>query len=199
MAQSTTDSTEKRPREKQRLFLAVPASDEVINPVLESLEASLEQLPPLVAVPRKNLHMTLIFLGNQGTDSTDKELIPLIEETLAECHPGRIHFRQVAGFPHTRSPRHLVLEGVASASAQGLQNNLREALNRFLPEENGKDKHWRPHITLARFQEKQPRPIEPVPWQSEFPFNELVLYRSETTMHGPVYHELRRWSLSDSE
>lgn len=199
MTKSTHEKSNNNQASRQRrLFLAVPVGEDIVEPALDSLKASLEALPPLNPVPRQNLHLTLIFLGNQPANAIEEKLIPVIEETLAQCHPGRIYLRQVAGFPTTRTPRHLALEGYASTSAQALQSSLREALAELLPQDKGKEANWRPHITLARFREKQPRAIEPVPWQAELPLGDVILYQSETTMHGPIYHEIKRWSLSDS-
>lgn len=177
-----------------RCFLAAPVTDELADALVTSMEASLEDLPPLKVTPRDNLHLTLVFLGNLGETTLDEQLVPAVTRILESANPGRVYFRQVAGFPSTESPKHLVLEGYGSPSAE----SLRDALNSGLADlkaSGSATRQWRPHITLGRFRDPESSSITPTPWQAELPVGEVVLYESETTMYGPVYRARHRWTL----
>lgn len=182
-----------------RLFLAAPVDDGLARPLLESLRASQNDLPPLKPTPRDNLHLTLLFLGDHTSTSVNEDLIPRIDETLSQAIPGRIHFRQVAGFPSTKEPKYLALEGYGSPSAQALREQLIQGLAGLLPSSGKSDGNWRPHVTLARLLEASTGGIEGTPWRVDLPLRQIVLYRSQRGLHGSVYTALHQWDLTDSD
>lgn len=181
-----------------RLFLASPVDDGLATPLLESLMASQDDLPPLKPTPRENLHLTLAFLGDHSSASVTENLIPRINDALSQATPGRIHFRQVAGFPSTKEPRYLALEGYGSPSALALREQLMQALADLLPPRGKGDGNWRPHVTLARLREASPGGIEGTPWQVDLPLRRIVLYRSQRGLHGSLYTALHQWDLTES-
>ncbi|WP_281247517.1 RNA 2',3'-cyclic phosphodiesterase [Vreelandella utahensis] len=178
-----------------RSFLAVPVGKSVADPLMATVNASTHALPPLRVTPWANLHLTLVFLGAIPRSVLDEQVIPRVGELLAGGRPGRIHFRQVAGFPDPGSPRHLVLEGYASPTIETLQRTLREGLAETLGHAR-QEQQWRPHITVAHFRDRKPRPITATPWQAELPVAEVCLYESEQGLHGPVYRVRERWPLA---
>lgn len=177
-----------------RSFLAVPVADTVAEPLMATVNASTPSLPPLKATPRANLHLTLVFLGSLTRSTLSQQVIPRVSELLADARPGRIHFRQVAGFPDPGKPRHLVLEGYASATIETLQRTLREGLAETLGQSQ-QERQWRAHITVAHLRDRRPPAITPTPWQAELPVSEVCLYESQQGLHGPVYEVRERWSL----
>ena len=179
-----------------RSFLATPVTDALATALLESVEASRQDLPPLRVTARENLHLTLVFLGNLTAEELDDTVIPRVSDVIDQAVPGRVHFRQVAGFPSKQHPRHLVLEGYGSPSAESLQENLRQSLQSLTG--NREHKTWRPHITLGRLKDGAEEAITPTPWQAELPIGEVCLYESQTTIHGPVYRVRHRWSLGQT-
>ncbi|KAA8985274.1 RNA 2',3'-cyclic phosphodiesterase [Halospina sp. K52047b] len=178
-----------------RSFLAVPVGQSVAEPLMATVNASTHALPPLRVTPWANLHLTLVFLGAIPRTVLDEQVIPRMGELLADARPGRIHFRQVAGFPDPGSPRHLVLEGYASPTIETLQRTLREGLAETLGHSR-QEQQWCPHITVAHFRDRKPRPITATPWQAELPVAEVCLYESEQGLHGPVYRVRERWPLA---
>ena len=177
-----------------RSFLAVPVGDTVAEPLITTVNASTDSLPPLRATPRANLHLTLIFLGSIKQATLNEQVVPRVGNLLHDARPGRIHFRQVAGFPNPDCPSHLVLEGYASPTMEELQSNLREELSDILGDPPG-DHPWRPHVTVGRFRDRNPRAVTPTPWQAELPVGEICLYESRNGLHGPVYDIRERWRL----
>lgn len=178
---------------KIRSFLAAPVTEALATALLESVEASRDDLPPLRVTSRENLHLTLVFLGNLTEQELDNTIIPRVSDIVDQVVPGRVYFRQVAGFPSKQQPRHLVLEGYASPSAEALQENLRQSFQELTGKRERKA--WRPHITLGRLKDGGEADITPTPWQAELPIGEVCLYESQTTIHGPVYRVRHRWSL----
>jgi len=178
---------------KIRSFLATPIPEALATALLEAAEASRKYLPPLRVTARDNLHLTLVFLGNLTVEQLDNTVIPRVTDIVDQATPGRVLFRQVVGFPSKEQPRHLVLEGTGSRSAEILQDSLRQDLQELTG--NQERRAWRPHITLGRFKKNTAPEITPIPWQAELPIGEVCLYESQTTIHGPVYRVRQRWSL----
>ncbi len=177
-----------------RSFLAVPVGDAVADPLMATVNASTDSLPPLRATPRANLHLTLVFLGSIKRAELNETVVPRVGDLLADARPGRIHFRQVAGFPDPDNPRHLVLEGYASPTMEELQRHLREGLSDILGA-SPEDRPWRPHVTVGHFRDRKAPAITPTPWQADLPVGEVCLYESQNGLHGPVYEVRERWRL----
>jgi len=178
---------------KTRLFLAAPVDDALANELLNSLAASANALPPLDPITRENLHLTLLFLGQHPESAIEDRLIPAIHKALEDARPGRIHLRQVTGFPKADAARCLVVEGYPSETIKALQQRLQEQLD-STPQ--GAEAIWRPHITLARFRQTPDEAITAMPWLQDFPVGEVILYRSDPGANGPVYTAVKSWHLS---
>lgn len=181
---------------RARLFLAAPVPGTLAEELTRSLEASREALPPCHPVPKENLHLTILFLGEQTATHLNQTLIPLIESSLSDARPGRIHLRQVVGFPDSDAPGCLVLEGYPSESLRQWQVALQKRLLPQLDVSGGQERAWRPHITMARFPATPDRAIQAMPWQEDLPVSELVLYRSDPGESGPRYTALQHWTLN---
>lgn len=188
-----TSDNDRSGTRKIRSFLATPVTEALATALMESVEASRQDLPPMRVTARDNLHLTLVFLGNLTEEELDDTVIPRVSDIVDQAVPGRVYFRQVAGFPSKQQPRHLVLEGYGSPSAETLQDSLRQSLQALTGDREHKT--WRPHITLGRFKDSSGSEITPTPWQAELPVGEVCLYESQTTIHGPVYRVRHRWSL----
>ncbi|TDT43066.1 2'-5' RNA ligase [Halospina denitrificans] len=179
-------------KKKIRSFLATPVPEALAAALMESAEVARKDLPSLGVTARDNLHLTLVFLGNLTEEQLDNTVIPRVTEIVDEATPGWVYFHQLAGFPSEQRPRHLVLEGDASPSAEMLQESLRQGLQDLIG--NQEPRAWRPHITLGRFRKNGGPGITPTLWQAELPIGEVCLYESQTTPQGPVYRIRHRWS-----
>ncbi len=188
----------KSDNERFRLFLAAPVDAELAQPLVESLRVSQDDLPPMKPTPWDNLHLTLVFLGDHSSESVKQDLIPRIDGALSQAVPGRVHFRQVVGFPSTREPRYLALEGHGSPSALALREQLLQALVDVLPGNRQSENSWRPHVTLARLLEPETGALEGTPWQVDLPLRRVVLYRSQRGLHGSIYTPLHQWDLTEN-
>lgn len=179
-------------KKKIRSFLATPVPEALATALMESAEVARKDLPSLRVTAKDNLHLTLVFLGNLTEEQLDNTVIPRVTEIVDQATPGWVYFHQLAGFPSEQQPRHLVLEGDGSPSAEMLQESLQQSLQDLTG--NQERRAWRPHITLGRFRKNGGPEITPTPWQAELPIAEVCLYESQTTTQGPVYRIRHRWS-----
>ncbi|TVP58772.1 MAG: RNA 2',3'-cyclic phosphodiesterase [Halomonadaceae bacterium] len=189
---TTTDSSS-----SLRLFLAAPVDPLLSAQLHDSLVISRDMLPALRPVPVTNMHLTLAFIGNYPEQQLQQTLLPALQQALQEARPGRVYLRQVTGFPRADQASCLVAEGNPSPTLLQLHHLLQQTLAPIVdsPQDN-QPGLWRPHITLARFLNTPEDPVVATPWLQELPVSEVVLYRSNTTSHGPVYQALQSWSLN---
>jgi len=131
-------------------------------------------------VPDHNLHMTLLFLGNQPADKINN--IQVIVDTIS-CKNFTIALDQFGWFS---GPRVLWLGGPAPKALQELRQALIERISalglRF------DRRPLRPHVTLCRQVDQLPQwpRIEPIIW----PIAEFALVES---IANRPYRVLRSW------
>jgi len=139
------------------------------------------------AVPERNIHLTLAFLGsvpveriNELRDIAQSIQVPRFQLDLTRR--GCWKRSAVAWIAPDQTPASL------ASLALELQRRLREAGFRI------DDKPFRPHVTLLRKAKCKPdeaQPAEPIVWK----VGQFSLMRSETPQTGPVYTTIASWSL----
>ena len=133
---------------KKRLFLAIPLT-KTIRESFAQYQRSLN-LEDVRWIPKKNLHITLYFLGD-----TDEVTIPEIIEEL------NLFFNTVNSFslkfdkislapPGSKKPRIIWAEFEPNPEFENLMSGVRKILNKFAKEPS-EHKEIIPHVTLARF------------------------------------------------
>jgi 2'-5' RNA ligase len=138
-----------------RLFLALRLPDEALD-VLEAWQRAGLPADRVRIVPRGHLHVTLAFLGHRPAGE-----LPVVVEALREAASEAVDELRLTPvrYRETRSVGMLELadaEGRAGALAEGLQGRL-EALGVYRREARA----WLPHLTVARFRERQGLRLEP--------------------------------------
>ena len=174
-----------------RSFIAVIPPDDVLN----RIEAYLEQLKPLVRcrwVPRKQLHITMRFLGEHPT-----ERIEAIERAIDGIHikPFEVKLNCAGFFPNAKSPRILWLGSKQEIKELKILAEEIEAAavsSGFPPEKRG----FRPHLTIGRLHEEplsenfidvlRSKKFLPYSWTCR----SFSLMRSCLTPQGPIYTQL---------
>lgn len=186
-----------------RLFLACDIDDDVIHR-LESLIGTLAPLLPDVRwVRREAIHLTLKYFGDQPLDRVRD-----IDRAVASAGIGgkvsSFRLEGVGMFPHMHRPR-VLWAGISDGSAE--VTTLANALSESCEAEGfrGENRGYVPHITLGRFKKRTDAPEyvyeDIVERFSATVFGtvcpeELVLYSSELTPHGPVYTRMASWPLA---
>ncbi|MBI4979130.1 MAG: RNA 2',3'-cyclic phosphodiesterase [Spirochaetes bacterium] len=145
-------------------------------------------------VPAKNMHLTLLFLGDIPSADVDAYARMLAEQTKA-AHPFDIRISGIGAFPDKRHP-HVIYAGIqAPDDLSTLQRTIAsgaESLG-YRPEERA----YTPHLTLGRVIQNSGtsdaahigRALE----SAQFVMPDIIrvdavhLLKSELTPDGPVY------------
>ncbi len=173
-----------------RLFVAIPVTEPARSEVLALLERLRQTGWPVRWVGSEGLHVTLKFFGEVAPDRLE-----VIAEAIRIAGQGTGQFPlrldELGAFPSRQRPRILYVGLEAPAALELLQDRIErggEALG-FPPE--GKPFH--PHLTLGRLREGQkypPRALDDVGgWYEQLSFtgDQVILYESILTPHGPRY------------
>lgn len=169
------------PGNQRRLFFALWPDDEIRREIVRRREAlgriSRRQ------VPDANLHLTLLFLGNQPADRV-AGIETAVDEVSAETF--RLQLDRFGWFARARV---VWLGGQAPEAAQALVAALAGVLQPLELEFDVRP--FRPHITL--FRKVARRPDLPVPEPLAWPIGEFALVES---IPGSPYRVLGKWPLS---
>ncbi|GAB4125278.1 MAG: RNA 2',3'-cyclic phosphodiesterase [Wenzhouxiangellaceae bacterium] len=141
------------------------------------------------AVPVHNLHLTLLFLGNQ-TRPDITELCRRVNDLSAQRFA-----MQLDRFGWFARPGVLWLGGAATPPAVALVQRLRDcsdAIGLSCCRGHGSQHEWVPHMTLYRHVGQPPRLPDMTPLQ--WPVHEFVLLHSQPSQ---PYRVLRRWPLRE--
>jgi len=177
-----------------RCFVSVDIEDKGILDGLEEAQRRLASTgADLKCVERKNIHVTLRFLGDVR-EGLVSELRRLVSD--AEFEPFQAVLKGLGVFPNIRRPR-VVWAGIHEGAEElsRIFGHLEDPLGGlgFRPERRG----FSPHVTLARVRSgrNRERLMEEVARSSDEFFGEMQvrhirLKRSELTPRGPIYSTL---------
>jgi RNA 2',3'-cyclic 3'-phosphodiesterase len=188
--------------ENIRAFVALRMNAEAEDEIAAFID-ELRLIPSGIRwVSRRNLHLTLRFLG----DRVEPEVIARMHDELravaAYAAPITIEARGTGAFPSLARPR-VIWIGLSGAGLPELAQHVEEASVRSGLEPEGR--LYSPHLTIGRVRNnkgwKQVHRV--LVNASERPFgasqvDEMILYRSVRGSAGADYQELGRFSLSCS-
>lgn len=170
--------------ERLRLFLGLRLPEDVLDP-LERWQH--EQLSGRI-VPRRNLHVTLAFLGSRPAGE-----VPALARILAEgVRDARTIEFSARRYRETRSVGMVVLDdhtGEGSRLAGRVFGGL-EALGVYEREK----RPWLPHVTVVRFR-SAPKLDPPVPDLGTFEPSDAAVYMSSLRPSGAQYEVLEHVAL----
>ncbi len=169
-----------------RQFLAIPLPEELKNELGEVI-APFRGIKGLKPVRKENVHLTLLFLGDTGTEENFSELRKIT------FSPFTLSTTCIKLFPE-RKPRLIWLELEESEELNDLFNKITWV---FEVEEKLKA-----HITLARIKWLLPLDYRLVseeiglanPFEADFKVSHFHLYNSELRPEGPVYRVAETFS-----
>lgn len=180
-----------------RSFLAIAPPPEVVD----ALEDVQEGLPGASWTLPENLHLTLVFLGEQSVHALQD-----LDAGLAGMRKPRFSL-SLSGVGTFGLDRRIAFAGVSSACA-GRGAPLRE-LQAWLAaraEEAGvatERRKYSPHVTVARWRKGEMRRDRLEGWLAAnalfaagpFEAAEVTLYRSTLTRDGPIYEPMAAYPL----
>jgi 2'-5' RNA ligase len=183
------------PEGRQRLFVGIGVP-EAVHPALEEyLRATFGERLPGRAVPPRNWHLTLRFLG--ATTAAAREHFVHELGGLAAPPRFRVSLATPGAFPSARRARVLwVGVGDGAEALRRLAGEIEGAARRagFPPETQA----YTPHLTLSRIQ--PPADLRPSLSAAalagiDFPATAFALYRSVPGAGPPRYDELQVFAL----
>ena len=173
-----------------RAFVAVEIQDDTILDAIAKIQSEFKI--KATAVNKKNMHFTLLFLGevSEGTIGAIKEALGTISFKRFE-----VEFTHVGAFPNSRSPR-VIWIGVDDKSSRHLVDLALQVEKKLAPLGFRPDKPFKPHLTIFRVKNR----IDDISGTIErfkkvdlgkYAMTELKLKQSVLTPSGPVYSDLQ--------
>jgi len=187
-----------------RSFLAFelpPDVKEIISRVSRDLERYTRDVK---RVEVKNIHLTLVFLGNVKAEDIGP-LGDAVQEVCLGYGPFDVSLKGVGLFPERGNPRVIWLGLHGDIERMSLfKRALEKRLTPFGIKEEGR--RYTPHLTLGRFRKspKRDRSLEEFLLKHQdltgplCALDELILFKSDLRPGGPEYTRLGAWPLSFS-
>ena len=179
----------------KRLFVGIPLSEEVQKKITSFSEVLKRSSGEFRFVSVENLHITLSFLGD-----VEEENISFVVEKLTSVltHHGTIKIDVVGSGVFPAAGRiNVVWVGLKNEILKDLIKKINATLSI-----NASHEEETPHVTIARVKSgKNKEKIREVVEQfRHFDFGTLVadnivLYESELTSAGPIYHIVKEFGL----
>lgn len=188
---------------RRRVFVAINLPEK-IKEKLETFQNRFSELPARW-VKKENLHITLTFLGYVKDEDLPK-IIEITKEVAKRYKPFQIKLTKVCyGPPKISPPRMVWVIGERSNELRNLQNDLKNSLmNLSIPQLEGEEKGFIPHITLARIRKWEFKRLDPEEKPEidedlnfEFKVNSIEVMESHLKRGGSEYDILESIPLKD--
>jgi len=171
-----------------RAFVAVEIADENVLDSIKRLQGEIKV--DAKPVETKNMHFTLLFLGEISDDMAAK-----VSEQLRtiQFSPFELSFEGVGAFPKPRFPR-VIWVGTGSDGADRLVQLAKSVVEKLGVLGFRADKPFKPHVTIFRVKNSTDV-TDQLSRHSAAKFgtlrvSELKLKKSVLTPQGPIYSDL---------
>ncbi|MDH4129272.1 MAG: RNA 2',3'-cyclic phosphodiesterase [Spirochaetota bacterium] len=181
-----------------RLFIAIHLNKPILKKIEELILPLANQYKDLKWVSFENMHITIKFLGETNDTNLDSIIKSLQEINLQSFN---LTIQNLGAFPNINFPKVLWI------GLKGDINSIKSLVKKvethmkvlnFLEER----REWSPHITIARVRTKIPKDlINFISLHKDVHFGEISissfsLMESNLTSKGPIYKEIKRFTLS---
>jgi len=180
-----------------RTFISIEIPDKIKDNVEKVIGEMKALLPPIKWVDKKNLHLTMKFLG--WVD--DQKIDPLktsITDIVKDFGSIKISFSGLGVFPSSNRPR-VIWVGISEGSEK--VKELAEKLNEQLTKEGYRkeeDRDFSPHLTIGRIKERiETGALNSFIEKKEkenfggFTAKNVSLMKSTLRRSGPIYEEIQ--------
>jgi len=175
---------------KKRIFLGIPISSKNKERIKRWQRENLSGLP-LRKVAVKNLHLTLV---PPWYETNINKLINVFEKSKIFVKPFIVNFRQIEPGPLAKRPRLIWITGKKSENLNNLKKSFEKLLNKK-PEK----REFLPHLTIARFREKDFPQLagkklrERINWIEKV--DKIAIFESKLSPKGADYSVIKTFAL----
>jgi len=183
-----------------RIFISIELPETIKDNIAGAVNKMRTMLTPVKWVEKKNLHITLKFLG-----WVEDEKVKGLEDCVAECVKGfgafELEFSGMGAFPDLKRPRVIWVgtkDGAESSKELADKIDCEISEKGFREEE----REYTPHLTVGRIKER----IDVAPLMDfiaehertdfgKFKVDHVSVMKSTLRRTGPIYDEIGRISL----
>ncbi|CUR50789.1 conserved protein of unknown function [Nitrosotalea devaniterrae] len=173
-----------------RAFVAVEIQDDNILDAIAKVQSEFKI--KATAVNKKNMHFTLLFLGEITEEAASN-----VKKALSTISfkPIEVRFTHVGAFPNPRSPR-VIWIGVDETASKKLVELASQVEKKLEPIGFKSDKPFKAHLTIFRIKNR----IDDISGMIEkfkkidlgnYTMTELKFKQSILTPNGPIYSDLQ--------
>ena len=184
-----------------RTFISIEIPENIKDNIEKSIGEMKLMLSPLKWVDKKNLHITLKFLGWVVDDKAD-EMISSVADAAKDFGSIKIDFAGLGVFPDAKHPR-VIWVGINKGNDR--VNDLAGKIDARLVSEGYRkeeEKEFSPHLTIGRIKEK----IDAGPLNNfmdknattefgGFTADHISVMKSTLMRSGPIYEEIEKIAL----
>lgn len=181
-----------------RTFVSIEIPEEIKDNIEKSIGEMKVTLPPIKWVDKKNLHITMKFLG-WVEDGRLADLTCSLTDLARDFGTIKVSFKGLGVFPDAKRPR-VVWVGIEEGGdrVKELAEKLEEGLSKEGYRE-GEDREFEPHLTIGRIKEKiDPEALCAYVEKNKkadyggFVVKYISLMKSTLRRSGPIYEEIKK-------
>lgn len=181
-----------------RTFVSIEIPEDIKDNIEKSIGEMKVTLPPIKWVDKKNLHITMKFLGWVEDRKIDG-LTGSLTDLAKNFGTIKVSFAGLGVFPDARRPR-VVWVGIDEGGdrVKELAERLEEGLSKEGYRE-GEDREFSPHLTIGRVKEKiEPEALCAYVEKNKkadyggFVVKHISLMKSTLRRSGPIYEEVEK-------
>ncbi|MEO0089463.1 MAG: RNA 2',3'-cyclic phosphodiesterase [candidate division WOR-3 bacterium] len=178
---------------KIRSFIALEIPEEIKNEVYQHIENFKKDNLPVKWVEKENLHITLVFLGEQDLNFINR-VKEILKNLSSNFKPFYINLTNFGFFPNAKKPRVFWVginknKEIITQMVEKLNNELKKI--GFKPEE----REFSPHLTIGRFKAVfNAEKYLTLKYKSkDFLIDKITLFKSTLTSTGPIYEVIENY------
>ncbi len=177
-----------------RTFIAIEIPESIKNKLYNSFNKEKKENKGVKWVEKKNLHITLKFIGE-----IEEGKIPLISKILDDVQDKfktfKVYLSESGAFPDFRFPRVLWVGIHPEEKIKEIFDFMEKKLEKIgvLREK----RNFHPHITIARVKKKGKINFKKKNFNEDFEIKRVILFKSELNPDGPIYTPLKEVELKN--
>ena len=171
-----------------RTFIAAEINDEQVLNSIKKIQSELKIKAKPVSL--KNIHFTLLFLGEISDEMSEK-----VQNTLSsiEFSPFEVVFEGIGAFPKPKFPR-IIWIGIDEKGVEQLNLIAKEVQEKLSTLGFRQDKPFKPHVTIFRIKNKIDDisdKLAQLTISGNQRISTLKFKKSVLSSNGPIYTDLQ--------